>query len=1792
MKQAEKKLAKLLLKISEVESLVEKSRQSVFLHRDFDACKAFWRLDFRQLNRILPNDLRIFLEQNDVYLTTKETSLLFDSLDRNKDGFVDWNEFLTNVISHECRYYERVNNDCKLPSHIEKCLVEIFMNELEGLRRLEMLKSELWANEDFSPQDTFSKMDMLQKGFLDVRDIYDFLTCHVNSITYKRCERIMRRLDMALQGRVDLSQWEYALRPRDGFLSSRSSYDLTLDSSKIGDHMEPSFQCSPPNTTFVDTTFEDTNKSCYLRSPQQSLDQVDEMDESYAASSVNVRYLQNEENACRTVEEFSTLNNIKQSKEIGVGAAYQLTHQHTFKNGLPVSTAANNTNIFNRPVFVNNGLQERPTQRFICNAEGESMTPEAYYQHNRNRSQSKLPAANMAVPSISEDKVSSVPTPKTPNSKDEAIMNEGVSPRTGSGQFATENLKESIIINQIVDSAQKVYPERDTEEVEALITPTKSKTGKSIKSPTNSAIISSRALLEVANNRLGLTPPTKLIESTGGNGAKEVTAFYDEEGTKKQVRTIYTPQKSTIQIREERQDGGTRIVTTTYTPNRSTTHITQRNEEGEILEEKSYTRGPRGSYKCLRVFSPSKKKKVVQYNMKGPQVKEVKVPGGIVRETIYNRNCFGKKTEVTKHFTPQKDGTVAKVVESRPNGLVEEIVYTNRGGTLASSRVVKSYSPAGVNIIKKVQKQGEEAEQLMYEHVNEKNAAYSLRDSVVKHKEAMNETPVIEVSGSKTQRYQRYSAENRGSEVREFSCERHPTQIESENHRRKTSPKEPRHTIQTIPEVLLSVEEINQTVQTADFNTGSNTMTYQTNDAYIDFDSIQKEGPHPIPELKGTLGVTDIAQSSMGNETQLMYDACDTGRLMLNTKQQGMTMDQSLTCSESNADHQRPYPYGVASRVGLAYSPIKSEIHLQTPQTGRDGLTPEEAKFHGLNYSQQTPHNYHQDSFSQDYIKKGGITRTYSPGQDGFHPHNMMKIETVSPESDFIEENKDRITAPSLNTNGSGEEVLQMTIPRRQPAQRTKKRKKFKKRPMISVTQMTKELYANQPFPESGRGDQGDSRGPSPTQIHQGQYPGHHSNNIQNNSQEVINGVQNHHNAKYPHHGLHSSNSNQGGSPRAPDFQNTSQELSPQQEASVSGSACYHYVPCSQQRHLRNDYQNHPNNIQNTHIIYHNRRGSLKNQRNIRISNNNSQHHNRTTARFVPPEPLPGNHSSTDTRNGAGYSSTEGFECGTDTFFESNSRKDMNPHIFITGELDGSEFNPSSTNHQIMTRTYSPRRENAYDSSAIGLRSLEDPSSKESYLTEQVGVETSAAPTGTLGTMSFKNNQKARTEEEKFVKRTVFSPGGHKKKRVIAKRTPMGDTVVTETFYEKSLTTVENSETVEPVLEHYYSPPIAQNRSHLPAYAAHNNLGGGSSKGGGGGHRRKNSPRRRRTFTTENIGLMKYISPIKKENNENDNTSNKQDDQGVSKRFRKPHSSQGFSEDKARLLMKKNKPKMTVAGQSHSQQIHTVRQKQYQQREGLNPQIEQTQTMSLNASRRPSLSQVTTISSASRMNDTYSTLGAGLGIAEFFKERIRDFRQIEETKLALVERYDFSVRNLFSIMDVSDQGKVHYKDLTFCLKNAGLNIQYADQIPEIFRPLDHDQDGFLDFEQFFELIAPYSTDFRDMLANKENKQFGSLEDFSISTLTLLKDALHIMVLNKKNFQFQADMVKSYAQKNFDILDRKGQGFITLEDIGDLLAESDFQTTRNELRYVLGIFGACRKGGFDFNTFMAVIGMEG
>lgn len=98
-----------------------------------------------------------------------------------------------------------------LDDEIEHSLARVFEEEVNGAKSLEEYREAVQEADGYDVHELFNVIDTENQGFLDIRDLYNFMNEHLGTTTYQRSERVLRRLDLNSDGKITLSEFEFGL---------------------------------------------------------------------------------------------------------------------------------------------------------------------------------------------------------------------------------------------------------------------------------------------------------------------------------------------------------------------------------------------------------------------------------------------------------------------------------------------------------------------------------------------------------------------------------------------------------------------------------------------------------------------------------------------------------------------------------------------------------------------------------------------------------------------------------------------------------------------------------------------------------------------------------------------------------------------------------------------------------------------------------------------------------------------------------------------------------------------------------------------------------------------------------------------------------------------------------------------------------------------------------------------------------------------------------------------------------------------------------------------------------------------------------------------------------------------------------------------------------------------------------------------------------------------------------------------------------------------------------------------
>ncbi len=203
-----------LTEVSHIERRSEIKRQVLADNRGFNADELYEFLAREQPSRgIVSVDLGNFFGKHGLTADDQDLEALVALFDHNKDGVVDRNEFKKTVLSQELGFGERNRTNAEPNQEIQLSLLKIFDEELGGIKALERLKTEIRLRGPELAVVMFDTLDIGRKGYVDVRDIHQFLTQRDPGVTHAAASRVVRRLDRDSDNKVTLEEWDENLRP-------------------------------------------------------------------------------------------------------------------------------------------------------------------------------------------------------------------------------------------------------------------------------------------------------------------------------------------------------------------------------------------------------------------------------------------------------------------------------------------------------------------------------------------------------------------------------------------------------------------------------------------------------------------------------------------------------------------------------------------------------------------------------------------------------------------------------------------------------------------------------------------------------------------------------------------------------------------------------------------------------------------------------------------------------------------------------------------------------------------------------------------------------------------------------------------------------------------------------------------------------------------------------------------------------------------------------------------------------------------------------------------------------------------------------------------------------------------------------------------------------------------------------------------------------------------------------------------------------------------------------------------
>ena len=206
---------------------------------------------------------------------------------------------------------------------------------------------------------------------------------------------------------------------------------------------------------------------------------------------------------------------------------------------------------------------------------------------------------------------------------------------------------------------------------------------------------------------------------------------------------------------------------------------------------------------------------------------------------------------------------------------------------------------------------------------------------------------------------------------------------------------------------------------------------------------------------------------------------------------------------------------------------------------------------------------------------------------------------------------------------------------------------------------------------------------------------------------------------------------------------------------------------------------------------------------------------------------------------------------------------------------------------------------------------------------------------------------------------------------------------------------------------------------------------------------------------------------------------------------------------------------------------------------------------------------------ASTDSDFNSRLGFSekLRLVQYLIEFVRDFRLIEQKRMNLAMRFDFTLKELFVLADDSKGNCISTHDFVKFLKRIGVDVTFDDSLM-LFAAYDNDRDRYLSFNEFSAVFTPFNAEFRDMLLTRSQRRVTDLSLYDTNTMKALKDCAATVFNAEQKYNHYKDELKGRLHELFDMIDARHTGRLTLTDFKRLFGEHQFHASEMEIAAIM------------------------
>lgn len=200
---------------------------------------------------------------------------------------------------------------------------------------------------------------------------------------------------------------------------------------------------------------------------------------------------------------------------------------------------------------------------------------------------------------------------------------------------------------------------------------------------------------------------------------------------------------------------------------------------------------------------------------------------------------------------------------------------------------------------------------------------------------------------------------------------------------------------------------------------------------------------------------------------------------------------------------------------------------------------------------------------------------------------------------------------------------------------------------------------------------------------------------------------------------------------------------------------------------------------------------------------------------------------------------------------------------------------------------------------------------------------------------------------------------------------------------------------------------------------------------------------------------------------------------------------------------------------------------------------------------------------------------------------------IENAKIELALKADFSIDNAYLLFDPKEKGYISERDLEQVFHLLNIYPTRARDTIILLKQYDCSNKGVLVFENVFDMLTPYDKDYRHLVENRKpspyHPKYNKTDLFLSSTKEQLKNLIQIMIRNEiKAEEMRNEINKMYTiniAEFFKTIDKGSIGSISELDLDVFMKENNIAFIPKEISLLFKRIDRLREGKISLRQFL-------